>query len=548
MPSILASPSDDIVLIRDWIVDCTSGHNACAAAIPRTRFLPKRLLKLNAFRSHRDLKLIHSRDLIDPSNVSYTTLSHCWGKIDSAQGPSRLLLSNLERRQKHIRYDDLSATFQDAIRITRGLGIDYLWIDSLCIIQDSRADWEEEAIMMAQIYASSYCTLAASSSQNSMEGCARDIQRTGIACAPRYIDIEKDEYLVRIFETSPLDWNKELQRGPLMTRAWTLQERELSLRIVHFSRNLLLWECRTMKASSELPWFQMKHEDPPASLLLNNAADLVDNSETLQRREYWFRMVEDYSNRNLTVETDKLPALAGLAQRENTVRKSSYIAGLWAEDLPSALLWRFSSWSARESIDANATTRPAEYLAPSWSWASVNGPISYDSQRSTQSSLSDITERQSEIMYQEFCILEMTPNDVSYGTTLAATKYRMHVQGCIRPATVSLANVVGEQLLLQLSNGTKAGILCPDSVAEVAKLQTICCLRVRDEIHHSRVEVPYGLYDHLCEERETLQQMIMGLALVRVLGHADTYQRIGLIRFMKKSFFDGIAMTRLVII
>jgi len=296
----------------------------------------------------------------------------------------------------------------------------------------------------------------------------------------------------------------------------------------------------------------MKHEDPPASLLLNSAADCVGNGESLHRREYWYRTVEDFCARNLTVEMDKLPALAGLAQREHEFRHSRYLAGLWQDDLPSALLWRSSRFTLREGIEGIPASRPTGYRAPSWSWASVNGSISYDSQRSWQSSSLDVRDRQSEFVYHDFQILDTSLNETSHEIMGSVSSGHIRVRGCLKPAIIDLANVKSqihdEHYLIRTMNGTKAGIVYPDSVPEFEDRQIIYCLRVRDEVHHSKIEVPYGLYDDLCGNKETLESMIMGLALSPIPDEKNTYQRVGLVRFIKLSCFEGGDISELILI
>jgi len=382
-----------------------------------------------------------------------------------------------------------------------------LWIDSLCIIQDSPSDWSAEAKAMDRVYVNSYCTIAASSSPNSGGGCKRRFQRTGTTHAPRYIDIEKGQYFIRMFERTPLDWNEELKQGPLMTRAWTLQERELSLRIVHFCENLLLGVCRTMRASSELPWFQMKIEDPPASLLLNSAADLAGNGESIKRREYWFQIVEDYSSRKLTEATDKLPALAGLAQRENELRQSQYLAGLWQDDLPSALLWRSSHFVPRVGARGIQPSDPlGGHHGPSWSWIAVSGVVSYESQRSSQPSLLDITTRQSEFVFPDFQAINTIMDEDSCERVDAGPVGHMFVRGQLKPTFIDLMKSersgYNEYHLIRMLDGSKAGIIYLDAMASSGEKQPVYCLRIRDEVNHSRIGVPYGLYDHLSEDGE----------------------------------------------
>ena len=85
----------------------------------------------------------------------YATLSHCW---EDSQ-PIRTTRSNLTRRQGRLEWGQLPLAFQEAIDIVRKLGIKYLWIDSLCIVQDDPEEWAIESARMANIFEKSVVTI-----------------------------------------------------------------------------------------------------------------------------------------------------------------------------------------------------------------------------------------------------------------------------------------------------------------------------------------------------------------------------------------------------
>ena len=226
---------------------------------------------------------------------------------------------------KRIDYGHLSQTFQDAVNLTKQLGQRYLWIDSLCIIQDDKDDWAIEAAAMAAIYGNSIFTISALSSQNSSGGCRINAHNKSPTKASRYCDINTGAGRIRLFESPPQQWHIEYgddtykhgeysSHNPLRTRAWTLQERELSPRSIYFSTTMLLWECRTTKASSEVPWAKL---DPPDDFLpwpvRTTPTESIEPGGPVQRRERWYELTEDFSSRFLSYESDKLPALSGLA-------------------------------------------------------------------------------------------------------------------------------------------------------------------------------------------------------------------------------------------
>ena len=230
-----------------WVNDCLENHGRCYENYPD--YCPTRLLDVFRFGSSRDIVFVEGVE--HPSgSIAYTTLSHCWGILPSR--PWITNLDNLASWKERIRFDELPLTFQDAVTTTRKLGIPYLWIDSLCIRQDSPSDWAQEAGRMALVYAGYFCTLSALSARNSHGGFFRVAEKKRdfvFRC-----DLTLGSQRIRVFPCEPNHWGLH---GPLMERAWTLQERELSNRIVYFSRDELLWECKTLRASADLPWLEV---------------------------------------------------------------------------------------------------------------------------------------------------------------------------------------------------------------------------------------------------------------------------------------------------
>ena len=233
--------------MRHWIDDCVANHGRCHENYPAA--CPTRLLDLVRFWSSGDVVLVEPEEGPD-EYIPYTTLSHCWGT--STSGPLTTTSANLASRKARIPFSELPLTFQNAVTTTRKLKIPYLWIDSLCIIQDSPDDWAKEAARMAVVYAGSICTLSALGSRDSNGGFFRRAEKK-TDFVFRY-DLNLGSQRIRVFPCEPNTWSLD---GPLMRRAWTLQERALSNRILHFSRDELLWECKTMKATADLPWLRV---------------------------------------------------------------------------------------------------------------------------------------------------------------------------------------------------------------------------------------------------------------------------------------------------
>jgi hypothetical protein len=144
---------------RSWLRTCIATHACSGTTIGQ---LPTRVLCIDG---PEDVKLHISKGASAP----YACLSHCWGPQPSLL--LRTTMATLDQFQDGIPWCKLPKTFQDAIKFTSGLGLKYLWIDSLCIVQDSPADWRQEGSLMARIYESAQVTLAASISTSPDMGC-----------------------------------------------------------------------------------------------------------------------------------------------------------------------------------------------------------------------------------------------------------------------------------------------------------------------------------------------------------------------------------------
>lgn len=320
-------------LLSCWLSNCLQNHSRCRAA--QRGFIPTRLLQIDFFEDCQDIKLVEFSS--KSTAVSYISLSHCWGA--PSQPPIRTLQSNIVEHRERIKFQDLSRTFRDAVEVTRGLKISYIWIDSLCIIQDSGDDWEREAAQMGEIYRESICTLCALSSKDGDGGCRVNASNEDVDHL-RYVDLDIVEYRIRLIETETndsrtiLEWDVEYGDddfksrpwggNPLRTRAWTFQERELSVRAIHFSKQTLLWECMEMKGSTEIPHGVTRRYDESKP---DPVQTLPSETETVHQHQ-WYGKVEDYTSRFLTKESDKLVAFSGYARdfRQKLLPDGTYLA------------------------------------------------------------------------------------------------------------------------------------------------------------------------------------------------------------------------------
>ena len=230
-------------LLRAWLRRCDKEH-ACNGRGPGLKkVLPTRLL----FVGNLNTDILSICNTTELGDKDYVALSHCWGNLSEEEKRKICTTGeNFRSRQKGFSINDLPRTFQDAIRVTRELGQQYLWIDSLCILQDDdKKDWKYEAKRMEDVFSSAYCVIAAHPATSSEESSApsphKGFLQRGISS--RYVQIT-DASGRRIYFCADMDdFENDVNKSPLNTRGWVLQERALSRRTVHFTTNHMYWEC-----------------------------------------------------------------------------------------------------------------------------------------------------------------------------------------------------------------------------------------------------------------------------------------------------------------
>ncbi|PMD62166.1 HET-domain-containing protein [Hyaloscypha bicolor E] len=275
----------------------------------------------------------------------------------------------------------MPAMFRDAVIVAHRLGFSYLWIDSLCILQDCPDDWDRESGAMGEIYRRAAITIAAASAPNSHTGLLSvPPQASKELDPPCQLKLHANSDSRDTVSLTRVDWREEdlffcLFDAPLAKRSWTLQERLLSHRTLYFGKRQIYWECQGGHHAAD------GEQDSPVieSFFVNflslttlwaTSNYIVAHSEARGDDIYnlWHSVLSLYcDNRELTFEKDKFPALSGLASYIHQLTNDIYLAGLWRNDLHLGLLWK--SWSK---------TRPTKaFRAPSWSWASCEGEIHF---------------------------------------------------------------------------------------------------------------------------------------------------------------------------
>ena len=314
-------------------------------------------------------------------NEQYVALSYCWGKAETHHG-LKTTTANLLIHKEGIDFESLFQTLRDAVQIAKGLGFRFLWIDALCIVQDDDDDWNREAAMMCQVYSNAALTLIASGSSCSSEGVFRyqDYSRARtVGYKDSFVHVRPD--LSRDHSNS---YNLDYDDEPFSARAWTLQKAVLSNRALLFTQRELKWLCnewRKCECASLCSRLDTEDAGDPRAFRLRSLFEQQDLDEAYRK---WQNIVEMFSRRQLSFDSDRLTALSGLAHRFADMlqdcfdRPDTYRAGLWEGHLPAALLWETGEDRDFQSVDLKRLTRrPRSWRAPTWSWASLEAPVLY---------------------------------------------------------------------------------------------------------------------------------------------------------------------------
>ena len=342
-----SSSDDSLSVLQGWMAECVANH-ACGhftgasgedeTANPE---LPTRILEISTEKSgFTTVRLVESRGM----HGRYAALSHSWGPPDKQ--PLRTTKATYGRHLGGIAASDLPKTFREAARVAQAVGLQYLWIDSLCIIQDDKDDWSSEAPRMGPLYGKAFLVIAASGATNSTEGCFVPRWPPLLSLRIPYPSTggygQKSHVVLQIrlphTALSPVF-------SPLGNRGWVLQEWWLARRIIHYTAAGMTWSCKRVKEMGE-DCFHSRSADTP------------------QEKLSWDGVIESYTIRRLTFLSDKTIAVQGLADAmQRSLENDAYHHGMWTSDMPQQLFWV-----------GTHTTRPKELQdIPSWSWASTDG-------------------------------------------------------------------------------------------------------------------------------------------------------------------------------
>ena len=516
--------------IKAWLHICSNLHPACAQPDSQPPPLPTRVIAVGVKGSSKCYLLSGMEKF-----GYYATLSHCWG--DPYNRPLLTTEQTLSCHQQGIEDEALPKTFRHAVQVCRELGIEYIWIDSLCIIQEqeTQEDWAKEAPGMGHVYGNSTLNISAAAAADSTQGCFKErlgliswpcpVLLFGQAC---YLFRSPTEKEVAFGDPGDIGWDLS---NVLARRAWTLQEQILSRRSIIFSKNLLIWRCPTLSANEKYP-LGIPHLPPNTSVdnprllqcIINGITSSLPKDQTGKMYDCWYKIVEEFTSRELTYERDRLPAIAGVAKRFGRAVNDSYHAGLWRNDMIFGLLWHAEDFYCMR-------TRESPARAPSWSWASINCHVNYS--RNLVSHDHNGTR------------LSWTPL-VNILDIMDPTTCKDHPFGVTSRATLSLSGVLlaviqnehYKSMLDLVDNKTASANIIHHFFPDVsdyiwpAKAPLFCLpIYIRHSSDHLDIyKLDQASWERLLKTRtnELETNKLYCLVLEAIKGHEDTYSRVGL--------------------
>lgn len=349
---------------------CIEKHPDCVK--PNPKFSPTRLLQIvEGSGNSISLRLFETpRD----SAPSYAALSYVWGGDQRVKTTK----STVERRRKSIEMLELPQSLQDAIRVSIALGLRLLWIDALCIVQDDDDDRGREIAMMTKIYSNATITLLASRAKDVEEGFLQERLEPGVAFELPYISSTGASGRV------VLDPRIKVVTEPLDTRGWTLQERLLSIRTLEFGKLQTRWSCQGVGKTDydncvdgfvSKPFGNDEKSDELFLKILKKTSQTspIDSPTEKSRKkvlEMWYELLYAYSHRRLTLESDRLLAVSGIARQFGAILQDVYLVGIWLSDIESGLLW-----ASHNTPESRAITQKQQ--SPSWSWTSHSASVTF---------------------------------------------------------------------------------------------------------------------------------------------------------------------------
>ena len=547
-----------------WLKKCSTSHPLCRQnrALRESGSLPSSTLFLRLIDvKSSDGASIRVYDTVEQYST-YIALSHRWVSGPMPQWVTRR--DNFEERHGWFSLANLPASIVDAVRITRNLGMQYLWIDSLCIIQDSLEDWETQSSQMASIYNNAHLTLFASCGLDDAHGflhCRETSAATPVRLSTGNFDRIEIYFRKKSLSTSFSSAQRSVfftnvDDSYLAERGWIMQERFLSRRIIHFGKDQMFWECNEGTFAEDGHVVSRRGqrecgqtEDPFSKLAYSNMLDDPSPLPESSFHSQWEHLVKAYSPLKLTNAEDKLPALSGLAVTfHSRWADNEYIAGMWKQGLQRYLPWSITNrkpkeahrvFRAREYSDGSSGghletdasfvhpsqlhPRPATYRAPSFSWACVDGEIVFHNSLEFTADIESVTVSPQAAhnphgRLESACLIISGPLRQAWSC------------GPLQSDIGSVFNPAKAGYVPLYDTGWPFGFMLPDSKGDVDEKGDLYCLKLGDKKY----------------SRDNVVNCHVFLVLVAILQRDENssiskFRRVGLGFTIYKSleFFDG---------
>ncbi|RYP89745.1 hypothetical protein DL770_004133 [Monosporascus sp. CRB-9-2] len=376
----------NVRIIRSALQDVESEEG------PPAEFFPTRLIEVGTKEKDTCRLVVTDSDLFRKQRPKYAALSYCWGPPEDAKMQFKTEPATFQDRTLGFRLDMTSPVVRDAVEVVRSLDIPYLWVDAVCIIQGDSTDWERESAQMTEVYQNAHLTICTPSSTSCREEFlgnrifatvgfrsrinadavgSYSIRPCGVISDPRFAEGDYES----------MDNSDKSPRNNWWKRGWTFQELFLSKRVLLFGIKLHLILVGK---------FWSENNEAITEGLIEGTFAVISIADELKQEGHeflWMSIIEHYTERQLTFESDKLPALGGIAKLAVLSRGDQYLAGIRKGSLHRELFWtpavrtdaggqnvlRVSFNSLLDSLNA-----PTPYIAPSWSWARWKGSIRFD--------------------------------------------------------------------------------------------------------------------------------------------------------------------------
>ncbi|VTT68168.1 unnamed protein product [Fusarium fujikuroi] len=450
-------PKADLMTAKRWLQECLDYHEDCGDTVERE--MPSRLIFIGDFHC----TILRLEDTKTAQFVPYAALSYCWG--DAGRNRFKTEKETLAMRKQGFDYIQLPSTLRDAVKVARTLGLEYLWVDALCIVQDCEEDKSKEISKMWQIYQGATIVISAALASHSDQGFLHERDLESCYLSTWAIPWHKVDNEGNRFEEFVFCAEGEIRRvrkEPIDSRAWTLQENELATRVLRFGSSQMIWRCPHgyfVDGGST--------EDEPL--------DKFSTVDTVKWSYEWTNMVEEFTTRFIGKAEDRLPAFAAVAadyaERHN-IGPDEYKAGLWTSWLAFGLLWYI------KDVDDEATypdILSTEEKSPTWSWHLARSGISWPETIPYRGDSDKFN------LVVESSQVELADEKVEYGRVK---------RGCLEVSGALLKiHLLGTRPVYSKPNGevTSAPIVIRWDSKDISSEKEFFCLEVRD-VHESIAE------------------------------------------------------------